>query len=75
MSVCNVAALARVIAADLFTNSVGERAARLVMESGGSAGRLAGDSLGGWSETAVADRIERALREHRVVLPSSIDVP
>lgn len=53
--------IARLIARDLFTNGNGRRAMRLVLEP---EGRRIDGGLGGWSEQAVARRIETLLREN-----------
>jgi hypothetical protein len=50
--------LAREIASDLFVNGQGERCQRLVLTIDGPPAR----NIGGWSESAVAFRIERMLR-------------
>jgi hypothetical protein len=48
--------LARAIAADLFTNGMGDHAGRLMLESAGDR-----RDMGGWSEEAMVIRIKRIL--------------
>lgn len=55
----DVTALAWQIADDLFVNGAGVEAERLVLERRRGQYR---DDIGGWSKTAVVDRITRVLR-------------
>lgn len=60
--------LAREIASDLFVNGHGERCQRLVMTIDGPPAR----NLGGWSESAVAFRVERMLRANANILEGAM---